>query len=155
MPSGETPRRRNESTPDRQPQRVIDRLFMRLQAIYRQKFSSQFSAAGGKAASGGDAAYKAISAEWAKTLAGLSPDQIKHGLERMKDTPRFDEWPPSPVQFRRLCKPHREPYERAEFQAKALPAAATADRASAQAHIEQIKQGLASGSHAHGRSGGG
>lgn len=148
MRSGETHRPHSEPAKDRLAQKFIDRLFMRLQAIYRQKWSSQFSASGGKAGNGGDAAYRAISAEWAKTLGDLGSDQIAAGLERMKDSPRFDEWPPSPVQFRRLCKPRREPYERVEFQGNALPAAATADRASALTHIEQIKQRLAKGSHA-------
>ena len=148
--SGATRPPRSERDSDRLSQQAIDRLFMRMQSIYRQKWSSQFTASAGKAAKGGDAAYQVISAEWAKTLGDLDLEQIGHGIQRMKDSPRFDEWPPSPVQFRRLCKPRRETYERPEFQKPALPLAPTADKASALKHIAAIRAGLGqSGTHAN------
>lgn len=38
---------------------------------------------------------------WLATLDGVSADQIKTGLSRLRE--RGDEWPPSAPEFRKLC----------------------------------------------------
>jgi len=41
---------------------------------------------------------------WGRLLTGISPDQIKDGLEKLKT--REDTWPPNAQEFRQLCLPN-------------------------------------------------
>ncbi|MES1926542.1 hypothetical protein [Salinisphaera sp. T31B1] len=60
--------------------------------------------------------------EWRHQLAELSEAQMESGFRRMlKRSGANAAWPPGAAEFRALCKPHREPYERVEFQGHALP----------------------------------
>jgi len=40
---------------------------------------------------------------WERLLTGISPEQIKNGLENL--TKREDTWPPNAQEFRQLCLP--------------------------------------------------
>jgi len=40
---------------------------------------------------------------WERLLTGITPDQIKNGLEKL--TKRVDTWPPNAQEFRQLCLP--------------------------------------------------
>ena len=49
----------------------------------------------------GDDPGSGAAVEWRKTLAGLSPQQIREGLDA--DVLRGDDWPPSSARFRGMC----------------------------------------------------
>ena len=70
-------------------ERVMDRLWERMQEIYGHQLNSQYGAT--------------IPESWERLLMGVSPDQIKNGLERLAT--RTDTWPPNAVEFRQLCLP--------------------------------------------------
>ncbi len=40
---------------------------------------------------------------WERLLKGITPDQIKNGLNRLSE--RQEAWPPNAVEFRNLCLP--------------------------------------------------
>jgi len=42
---------------------------------------------------------------WELALTGLTPEMIGNGLKRMAKESRFSEWPPTALEFRRLCLP--------------------------------------------------
>ena len=65
----------------------ISALFLKFQRRYPHKWSSAID---------GDEAGTAQ--EWAEYLAGLTGEQIKHGLESWQE-----DWPPSAIEFRRVC----------------------------------------------------
>ena len=121
---------------------------MRFQAIYRQKWSSQFATGGEH----GDAAYQVVSAEWAEALGDLKHNEIATGLERMKRSQQFEEWRPNPMQFKRLCRPRREVYQRSEFALQAPPAP-PAPRESALKHLKEIRKRLGSRASSHANTG--
>lgn len=68
---------------------VAIRLFARFQVIYTHKWMSAIPA--GKM-------YDLAIEEWSERLAGLTVDQIKHGIDNLPA-----DWPPSPLEFRDLC----------------------------------------------------
>lgn len=70
---------------------------------------------------------------WAKKLNGLTPAELQRGCDNWTG-----KWPPSVNEFRDTCRPHREPYERAEFQGNALPQL-PADRETAQKHLDALR----------------
>lgn len=70
-------------------ERVMDRLWQRLQEIYGHQLNSQFGVT--------------IPESWERLLTGLSPDQIKNGLEALAT--RTETWPPNAQEFRQLCLP--------------------------------------------------
>lgn len=93
--------------------RVVQRLFARLGAEFGHKFTSAMAT---------PEAAEAAEAVWAERLAGLSLAEMKRGVESLPKYARnHDGWPPGASEFRELCRPHREPYERVEFQGRALP----------------------------------
>lgn len=47
-------------------------------------------------------------AVWINALAGIAPEMIKVGLERMGQDQAFSIWPPRALQFRFLCLPRGE-----------------------------------------------
>ena len=108
----------------------IARLFLRLQNTFGHKWLSLIP----------DDATQALAInEWRHQLAGLSELQIEKGFDRMlARTGDKAAWPPGVAEFRALCKPHREPYERAEFQGRALPQS-KASKATATAAIAAIR----------------
>lgn len=56
---------------------------------------------------------------WRRALAGITREELLRGI---RDCERRDEdWPPNAGQFRARCRPNRPPYERPEFQRRALP----------------------------------
>ena len=58
---------------------------------------------------------------WAERLAGLSREEVQAGIDKLPAyARRNDGWPPGASAFRELCRPQREPYERIEFQQRAL-----------------------------------
>lgn len=94
-------------------ERVIRRLIARLGAEFGHKFTSAMPTA---------EAREAAVAVWAERLAGLSNDELRRGVDALSSyARRNDGWPPGASEFRELCRPHREPYERVEFQQRALP----------------------------------
>ena len=91
----------------------MKRLFTRLGAEFGNKFYSAIPT---------DEAEQAARSIWAERLAGLSLDEIRKGVDKLSEyAERNNGWPPGATEFRELCRPHREPYERAEFQGRALP----------------------------------
>ncbi len=70
-------------------ERVMDRLWVRLLEIYGHQLNSQYG--------------ETIPERWERVLTGLSPEQIKHGLESLVS--RKETWPPNAVEFRQLCLP--------------------------------------------------
>lgn len=70
-------------------ERVMDRLWLRLQEIYGHQLNSQFG--------------ETIPESWERLLMDLSPEQIADGLNRLAD--RKDTWPPNGQEFRQLCLP--------------------------------------------------
>ena len=81
---------KSESLHDRQKrERVMDRLWQRLQEIYGHQLNSGFG--------------ETIPESWERLLTQVSPEQIKNGLNALAD--RADTWPPNAVEFRALCMP--------------------------------------------------
>lgn len=103
----------------------IARLFLRLQSTFGHKWLSLIP----------DDATQALAInEWRHQLAGLSESQMEKGFDRMlARTGDKAAWPPGVAEFRALCKPHREPYERAEFQGNALPQLPASKKVAAEA----------------------
>jgi hypothetical protein len=57
--------------------------------------------------------------EWAEVLADLSPEQIRHGIERLDDeAPKF---PPNVMEFKQLCRQQQSTSDPIHCQHKALP----------------------------------
>lgn len=65
----------------------IAALFKKLQARYGHKWSTAI-----------EGIEKVAVNEWAEGLAGLSGDQIKHGLDNWNES-----WPPSMPEFKNVC----------------------------------------------------
>lgn len=130
------------SDADRQPDRVVLRLFARLQAIYGHRWASQFPTA--------DDGRAMVMREWAIRLAGLSHEEIAKGLRGLHKRHGSDRgWPPNPIEFRELCRPARQPHERPEFQARALPSRPV-DPAVGDQALAEIRRRLQMGSQATG-----
>jgi hypothetical protein len=54
--------------------------------------------------------------EWQHRLTAISQAEVEAGFERMaKRSGDKRDWPPGAAEFRALCRPHREPYQRTEF----------------------------------------
>lgn len=70
---------------------IIRRLWQRMAEIYGHRWTSAY----------GDDAGASPGQTWAKGLAGLSPEQIGHGVTAALAS--ADPWPPSLPEFRRLC----------------------------------------------------
>lgn len=88
-------------------------LFARLQNTYGHRFASLLPDRESKIAAMRD---------WHQQLKGITDAEIENGFDRLgsRDS-ELRKWPPSSFEFRELCRPHREPYERTEFQGNALP----------------------------------
>ena len=88
-----------------QPERVIDRFWLRMTQIYGHKWSSSF----------GEGDHDNT---WAKGLADLTVDELKKGF--IACVKSGEAWPPTLPEFRRLCRPaqrkneamYRAPVER-------------------------------------------
>lgn len=139
---GEHSRASGMNDEQRQPDRVVQRLFARMQAIYAHRWSSQFP----EDADG----YAVMVREWAVQLAGLDYDEIRNGLDRLHQRSSNRYWPPTPIEFRELCRPHRQPYERPEFQQRALPQ--PADPEVGRSFLSSIRQQLGMPNQRAGRS---
>lgn len=70
------------------PDNWIDALFARLTGIYGNRFTNMWA----------NIDAKLIRQTWAKELAGVTPSGIKHALDHLPD-----EFPPTVLQFRRIC----------------------------------------------------
>ena len=70
-------------------ERVWDRLWIRLSEIYGHQLASQYG--------------ETIPESWERLLTGITPDQIRDGLNRLAT--RKDTWPPNAAEFRNLCLP--------------------------------------------------
>lgn len=66
----------------------MDRLWERMGGLFGTRWTSQH-------------ALSDTTGEWGSTLAGVRPDQIKIGLDRLRLSGA--EWPPSAPEFRHLC----------------------------------------------------
>lgn len=75
------------------PSAWIERLFVRLAAIYGNKFGDMWA--------GQDVA--GVREMWASEMRGLSVDEIRKGLERIRS--KHPSWPPSLYEFMELCRP--------------------------------------------------
>ena len=74
-------------------ERVLDRLWVRLLEIYGHQLNSQYG--------------ETIPESWVMLLKGITPDQIKTGLNGL--VKRKDTWPPNAQEFRQLCLPTKSP----------------------------------------------
>lgn len=83
------------SEPQNKPSaKAMDRLWTVMLNIFGHQFESSFGTT--------------PSAEWTTILAGITPQMMGAGIERMKNTPKFAEWPPNALAFRALCIPRGE-----------------------------------------------
>ena len=80
-------RGRQETAIVEQAERLADKLWEKLAAMYGHKFSSQYG--------------ETPDETWVTCLRGISGRQIADGLNACLT--RFPEWPPGAVQFRSLC----------------------------------------------------
>lgn len=73
---------------------------------------------------------------------GITDAEIDLGLNRLgQRSAERRPYPPSIFEFVDLCRPHREPYERQEFQGNELPQL-PAEKDTAMSHLNQIKNKL-------------
>ena len=87
---GYEPETRKESEQDRiNSERLMDRLWQRLSEVYGHQLHSQYG--------------EVMPESWERLLKGVTPDQIKDGLNRL--SVRTEAWPPNAVEFRQLCMP--------------------------------------------------
>lgn len=85
-------------------------LFAKMKAFYGARWDSQFH----------DARTTQLGiAAWRDVLVDVTVAQVADGFRKLQSN--GGEWPPSAPRFRELCKPWRAPYERHEFQQRALP----------------------------------
>ena len=70
------------------PDNWIDALFARLTGLYGNRFTNMWAAI--------DA--KLVRQTWAQELAGVTPSAIKYALENLPD-----EFPPTALQFKKIC----------------------------------------------------
>lgn len=96
-----TPSSRSTAAPA--SDRVIARLFARLQARYGHKWTSQIPNA---------EMVRLAAAEWADGLAGLTNEQIAEGLAEWDG-----DWPPSLPEFRKACLRLTDPSSNDEWMA--------------------------------------
>jgi hypothetical protein len=80
-------------------EKLINRVFAVMLVKYSHKWTSQFPDLGEKESIEFIEDTKQI---WAGDLSGLSPMQIKQGLDTSIDV--YPEWPPTIGQFKALCK---------------------------------------------------
>jgi hypothetical protein len=71
------------------PQQWVERLFQRMHATYGTRWTDLWR----------DVPPEVLAATWGDSLSGLTTDEIKSGLSRM------GKFPPTPVEFRDLCRP--------------------------------------------------
>ena len=81
--------RQSSEQPTSREEQVINLLWVRLAEIYGQGFVTQYG--------------EMPSRSWKDLLRGISPDQIKSGLEKL--TKRESSFPPNAIEFRQLCIP--------------------------------------------------
>lgn len=73
--------------------RLLSQLWDKMAAMYGSKFTSQFG----------------LTADdtWQRVLAGLTPEQLAHGLSRCRDRKKpdgsIDYWPPGCLELRSMC----------------------------------------------------
>jgi len=82
-------------------EKLVSALWLRMQSTYGHLWNSLFK---------GDDAIESWRATWGASIAGLTREQIKHGVERMAAV--HQEHPPTLGQFIALCKAFRIPAER-------------------------------------------
>lgn len=75
--------------PQKLPDRLLERLWMKMAEMYGHRWTSSF---GEKADPAG---------AWASSLKGLNGQQLAHGLNAVAH--KGDEWPPSAPAFRAMC----------------------------------------------------
>ena len=115
---------------------MIDDLFVLMSAEFGHRFTSNYPT---------EKAEQAAKSVWCKRLDGLTASEIHLGIDRLQEYSEISfGWPPGAVEFRALCRPHREPYERPEFQGQALPQK-PASQEFAQKHIDEIHKKLKTG----------
>ena len=71
------------------PERWVSRLFSKFQVRYVHKWTSALTS---------PELIELAVVEWGQELAGLSPEQVRHGLESLEG-----DWPPSAPGFRKAC----------------------------------------------------
>ncbi len=79
---------------------------------------------------------------WRKGLAGLSPEQIGHGLVKClerKPAAGEEDWPPTLAEFRAMCSPEKIPAAHRDY--KQLPKPPQ-DKEKIAAAIEAMRQKL-------------
>jgi hypothetical protein len=79
-----------EQPSEQQPERVIDRFWLRMTQIYGHKWSSSFGESD-------------TDNTWAKGLADLTVDELKKGF--IACVKSGEAWPPTLPEFRILCRP--------------------------------------------------
>jgi len=81
---------RNEKEKERIAfEKLMDRLWLRLQEIYGHQLNSQYG--------------EIMPESWERLLTGITPEQIASGLNKLAD--RSETWPPNAAEFRQLCLP--------------------------------------------------
>lgn len=87
---GSGSRQIKEQQSGQQPERVIDRFWLRMTQIYGHKWASSFGESD-------------TDDTWAKGLADLTVDEMKKGF--IACVKSGEAWPPTLPEFRRLCRP--------------------------------------------------
>ena len=93
-----------KSTKEAMPSKWVAALFAKLQAIYLQKWTSAI-----------EGIEELAVKEWGEVLAGMTGEQIRQGLYNLDS-----EWPPTALEFKKLCKATKGHPSFKEF-APALP----------------------------------
>ena len=89
----ETPKETSQQKASALPEAWVERLFLRLSAMYGKRFSDMWS--------GVD--LQGVKSVWAIDLGGFTGDEIAAGVEACKSK----EWPPTLPEFIKLCRPDR------------------------------------------------
>ena len=89
----ETPKETSQQKSSALPEAWVERLFLRLSAMYGKRFSDMWS--------GVD--LQGVKSVWAMDLGGFTGDEIAAGVEACKSK----EWPPTLPEFMKLCRPDR------------------------------------------------
>lgn len=91
-----------DSMPGEQPKpnkpsaKLMHRLWEVMLGIFGHRFESSFGADPNEM--------------WTEILAGVTPQMMGAGIERMKRDPKYREWPPNALEFRALCEPSNSDY---------------------------------------------
>lgn len=112
--------------------KTLARLFVVLDAHYPRRFSSQFPT---------DESERAAKRIWGEALAGLDLEEIKTGLETMRQ--HYRSYPPTIGEFLELCRPpgRLKKYKEAQLEDKTGQSVTWAERVEAASpHLKALSE---------------